>query len=357
MRKRAFLSAVCVAAVVSGVGGLASPAAAFSLTTTVSAVAQVPDRVAADRALVRVYAGKHPYSLVRAAAWSALISSAPDEAVAEFLKSGYAYAVQRSEQNRARNLDFARRVLATHTKEYSPEVHAAAERAVNGTDADREAFARTGYEAAKQLDKQERDASGEQAAAIKQADREYVLALATADPGPQVRASAAWATRPGYTDADIVEFFAYGWASSAKLDLEMHRLHAADANVTWRVTVNRLIVEAQAAEQAAKDAAEEVAEQARAAAARAWQAVGEQTAPARTAWSEAQQVAERQAANWRAVLDAANAAKGPNWDAIVDPATASQADWQAEKDFAVDQARFWEELLQQARDGEQRMNK
>lgn len=313
------------------------------------------DLAASDRAFVRWLAGKDPRSTVRVAAWSALISSTPDEAVAEFLASGFDYAKQRAAQARARNLDFAKRVLATHTAEYSPEVHAAAKRAVNGTDADRERFARTGYAAAKERDRLAREAAGEQARAIVQADRDFVAALRDNDPGPQVRASAAWALRPGATDGDLVEFFAYGWASGASLDLEMFRTRAADNDAAWRVTISRLVVEAQAAEQAALEASGEAAEQARQAAARAWQAAGDGTGPARTAWTDAQSTADAQAANWRAVVEAANVATGPNWAAIAGPAAATEGEWAAEREFAAEQARFWTALREQARAGEERM--
>ncbi|NRN70894.1 hypothetical protein GC106_81680, partial [Kibdelosporangium sp. 4NS15] len=152
-----------------------------------------------------------------------------------------------------------------------------------------------------------------------------------------------------------VEFFAYGWATGSRLDLEVFRMRQANENMRWRATVLRLIVDAEAAEKAAREASEETRQQAKDAAARAWQQVGEQTQPARSGWGEAQAFAVRQAENWRVVLAAAQAALGPNWSSIVDPAKSSEAAWLAERDAAAQQAVYWNGLLQQALDGEQRV--
>jgi hypothetical protein len=346
------LTTVAVALAVA-VGGVAHALPAYAAAAT---EAQDPvDRAASDKQFVRWVAGKDPRSTVRVSAWSALISNNPDAAVAAFLRSGYDYAKRRAAETRARNLDFAKRVLSTHTAEHSPEVHAAAKRAVNGTDTDRELFARTGYAAAKERDRQAREAAGEHARAIVQADRDYVAMLRDHDPGPQIRASAAWALRPGSTDSDLVEFFAYGWASGAALDLATFCTQAADNDAVWRVRVARLVTDAQAAERAAQEASGEAAEKAREAAAQAWRDAGDGTDPARSAWRDAQTIADAQAANWRAVVIAATAATGPNWEAVIDPARANEAEWIAEQEFAAEQARFWTALLEQALAGEERM--
>ncbi|MEU9688147.1 hypothetical protein [Amycolatopsis japonica] len=311
---------------------------------------------AGDRIWVQYLAKSDPRSTVRVAAWQALLSSAPEAAIAQFVESGYDYAVKLSAERKARNMDFAKRVLAAFTAEFAPEVHKAASYAVNSRDdADRERFANGGFEAAKQRDTAARDAQGEQARALVEADRAFVRNLALNDPGAQVRVSAAYATRVGANDGDLVDFFAAGWAFGARLDLETHRQLGADNDMRWRAALNRLVEEAAAAEKAAREASDEMAEQAKAAAVRAWQAVGEQTTPARSYWGDAQRHAEQQAANWAAVYAAAVAATGPNWAAIVAPAEAGQSTWDAERAAAAQQAQYWNELLQQARDGEQRV--
>src|SRR2546421_5706295 len=118
-----------------------------SIVSTVPAVAApgycvgvVADEPSGDWLWVRYLASAHPYSTVRAAAWSALISSAPEQAIAEFLASGYDYAVSLAEERRQRNLDFIRRVYETTTAGYSPELHARAQRllGVDGRHAGRE---------------------------------------------------------------------------------------------------------------------------------------------------------------------------------------------------------------------------
>ncbi|WP_245573978.1 hypothetical protein [Amycolatopsis nigrescens] len=340
MRKRVFFAALVMLALLSG---FTTPAVA------------VPDRATADRDFVLYIATTDPQSIVRAVAWSALNSPAQEAAVARFLDSEFAYARQLAAQTAQMDLDFIRRVLMTYTAEYAPAVHTAAQRVVNGSPDDRRQFVTTGFAAAEQGDRLAREHSGEQARALVEADRAYVRALKTDDPGPQVRVSAAWAVRAGSTDADLVEFFAYGWATGARLDLEAHRRQVTDREIDWRLAIQRLITEAKAAEQAARDAAEEAAEQAKAAAARAWRAVGDQTTPPRTAWSEAQQLATAQAARWQAIAEHALAAAGPNWQAVADPATACQSEWTAERQRAIEQAEFWASLLTEAQEGERRM--
>lgn len=306
---------------------------------------------------VRYLASAHPYSTVRTAAWSALVSSDPDAAIAAFLESGYDYAVERAQLRRVRNLDFVRRVYETTTVEYSPEVHNEARRLLgpNATDSEREAFVRSGYEAARSRDRVYRDEVGEQKRALVQRDRDFVRLLAGNDPGEQVRLSASYAVREGSTDDDLVEFFAYGWATGSRLDLEVFRMRHASENMQWRAAITRLIADAEAAEKAAREASEETRQQAKDAAARAWQQVGERTQPARSGWGEAQDFALRQAENWRAVLAAAQAALGPNWSSVIDPAKSSETAWLAERDAATRQAAYWNALLQQALDGEQRV--
>ncbi len=348
MRKRAVICVICLSAAITFGSAVTPPA--------VSAAAVSVQDFNADKAWVQYLALHDPRSIVRVAAWQALLSSAPEAAIQQFTESGYEYAVNLSAQKNARNSDFARRVLATYPAEFSPEVHAAAQYAVDSRDdADRERFANGGFAAAKQRDSAVREAKGDQAKALAEGDRQFVRDLAAHDPGEQVRVSAAYAVRVGSTDSDVVDFFADGWAFGAKLDLDAHRLHSADDEMRWRAALAGLLRDAAAAEQAARDASGDLAEKAKAAAVRAWQTVGEQTGPARSYWSEAKLLADRQAANWAAVLAAANAASGPNWAAIVQPAHANQSAWTDEGKAAAQQAQYWNALLQQARDGEQRV--
>ncbi len=338
----------------SGIAVAAVPGP-FGLGASAVGVSAAVDRAAADRAFVRFIAGRHPQQTVRAAAWLALTSSSPDAAVAQFLNSGYESARTRAAARNAQNLDFAKRILATHTAEYAPEVNAAAKRAVNGTNADREVFSRTGYTEAAARDRQVREAAGKHAAALVQADRDYVAVLRDSDPGAQVRVGAAWALRAGATDADLIEFFAYGWASSARLDLEAHQSAIADSDVRWRRTANRLVVEAQAAEKAAREAQGEAAAAARAQAASAWRAVGNEATPARSAWADAEQVAANQAATWQAIALAAAGAESVNWESIADSSVTTEAAWNTERGTAAEQARYWTALLEQARAAELEM--
>jgi hypothetical protein len=349
-RLRVLLCGALVAAVTTGVSEL--PATAVSISD--SAVTAAADPAATARKLVRRLAGKDPRAAVRADAWVAWADE-NDDVVYEFLDFGLAAAEQRAAETASADADFCRRGLLTYTATYAPEVHAAAQRALLGTDSERELFVRSGFAAAEQRDRLAREADGEQEQAIVEADRQFVRTLAAHDPGAQVRAAAAWATRPDATDADVVEFFAYGWATGAELDLEAHRLRDAEQEARWLATVRRLVVDAQEAEQAALDAADEVAVQLRDAAARAWQRVGDQTGAPRTAWADAGQIARDQAANWAAVAAAAQAATGPNWQAVRDAADPTRAAWAAEQDWAAEQAGFWTDLLAEAADGEARM--
>jgi hypothetical protein len=346
MRTRTLIAAVTVAGVLFG------PAAAAAPPGPAVAAQAVVDRAAADRAFVRLVALRAPQGTVRAAAWLALTSSAPDAAVARFLGSGYESARARAAARLQQNKDFAARILATHTAEYSPEVHAAAKRAVNGSDAEREHFARTGYAEAAQRDQNVREADGRHAAALVQADRDFVAALRDSDPGAQVRIAAHWAVRAGATDADLVEFFAHGWASSARLDLELHQVAIMDADVRWRATINQLVADAQAAEQAARETQTAAA---RAAAASAWRKVGDDATRPRSAWEQAEEVAARQAATWQAIALAAAGAESVNWESIAESSVATEAAWKTERDSSAEQARYWQGLLEQARAAELEM--
>jgi hypothetical protein len=323
--------------------------------TLVAPRAVAAGQYSANWSRTRAVASYDPRSSVRAAAWGALVSTDVDAAVARFIDSGYPYATARAALTDARNTDFAQRVLATHTAEFAPEVHAAAQYALSRNATAREAFARTGYEAAKARDRAAREATGAQAAALEQVDRDFVAALADNDPGEQVRASATYALRPTATDADLVEFFAYGWSNAAGLDLAAFRIRTSDEDMRWRAGVERLATVAREAEEAALGAADEAAGQSRAAAARAWAEVATQTGTPQVLWADAQRFAEAQAATWQRVVAAANGATGPNWDAIVGSAGTTAESWAAEREQAAEQATYWSGLFSDALAGELRM--
>ncbi|WP_229686901.1 hypothetical protein [Longimycelium tulufanense] len=310
---------------------------------------------AANRALVRRWAGSHPFSNVRVAAWLALRNDRGDEAIAKFLApgGGYDYARKRAATTRERNLAFCRRVLATHTPEFSPEVHAEAQRALNGTDTDRANFAASGYEAAKALDRAHREASQTAKQTIAEVDREFVRQHAAHDPGAQVRAAASWALRPGATDADIREFYGFGWATGASLDLEGYRIASADAEAVRRATLSRLVAAAEAAERALESAAD--AASARAEAQRAWQAVSEHAAHAQTAWLREQESAAAQAANWKSVAQAAQEAASGSWKTMAGNAETNHQAWFAEQTTAGEQAEMWTRILERAHLSEYRV--
>jgi hypothetical protein len=336
-------------------GMLIAPGAAGAVPAPVgSAPLTVVDERSGDWIWVRHLAGRDSRSTVKAAAWRALTSSNVDAAIARFIAADFPYAKKRAADAKIRNADFARRVLATHTAEFAPEVHAAAQYALDHYDADREYFARTGYAAAKERDRQAREATGAQVAALAQADRDFVALLRDQDPGEQVRAAATFALRPAATDADLVEFFAHDWVAAAALDVESFGIRCVDSDMLWRATSAGLVARARAAEQAARDTAGEAALHLREAAARAWREAGAQTGPARVAWAQAQQVAEEQAANWRRVAQVAGGATGPNWQAIAGTAGVTADSWAAEQQNAAEQAAYWEALYAEALAGELR---
>ncbi|WP_430792117.1 hypothetical protein, partial [Actinoplanes sp. G11-F43] len=260
------------------------------------------------------------------------------------------------EQNAA-NADFAERILATHTVEFAPEVHAAAQFALSKGAAALDVFARTGYAEAKLRDRVARETVGEQAAALRAEDRAFVAGLRDTDPGMNVRAAAGLALRADGTDADVVEFFAYDWAAAAAVDLEILKVRCADADMVGRSNLTQLETSARNAEQAALAAAGEARVQKMAAAARAWELVSGQAEPLIGRWDEAERVATEQAAHWRQIaLDAAAAAAGnPNWAAVAGSAQATAQQWQVERDNAATRAAFWAGRYQEALDGELRM--
>ncbi|MEV5505632.1 hypothetical protein [Streptomyces orinoci] len=304
---------------------------------------------------VLILAKTHPFAEVRVSAWNALRSTRGADAIAEWLApgGGFDYAKQRARETRSRNRAFCERVLRTHTVEFSPQVHEAAERALKGTAADQAAFVATGYADAQRRDRSSREADTQHKYEVAAHDRDFVRMRAEHDPGEQVRVAAQWALRPGAGDADIAEFFGYGWTAGAALDLEGFRARVADAEVLRRHTLSRLIKEAEAAEAALQGAAD--AAKARAEAERAWRAVAEHADAARKAWLAEQSTAMAQAENWKNVVNAARANPGDVWKNIADTAVASQDAWAKEQALAGEAVRFWLDLSTRAQENGDRL--
>lgn len=306
------------------------------------------------RRRVTSMAKTHPAAEVRTSAWNALRSTRGDEALLEWLApgGGFDYAKQRARDTRARNKAFCERVVATHTVGFSPEVRAAAQRALKGSVAEQAAFVRTGYAEAQRRDRAAREAGEQQRLEVAAKDRDFVGGLAERDPGEQVRVAAQWALRPGSSDADVAEFFGYGWATGAALDLEAYRTRVADAEAARHHTLTLLIREATAAEAAVKDAADAAA--ARAEAERAWKAVSEHAGAAQRAWQAEQAAAAAQAENWRAIATLSRESAEQLWKVMSGTAESNQDAWAGEQAGAESAAAFWKAMFDRAQDGESR---
>lgn len=292
---------------------------------------------------------------LRVSAWNALRSSRGDEAITEWMApgGGYAYTKQRLKDSRVQNRNFCERVVATHTAEFSPAVRTAAQKALKGSDADRAAFVKTGYAEAQKRDRATREADVQHKLEVADGDREFVRTLAEQALGEQVRVAAQWALRPGATDADIAEFYSYGWATGGSLDLEAYRLHVSDAETARRAGLSQLIAKAAAAEESIKGAAD--AAKARAEAEAAWKAVSEHADAAQKAWLAEQEATAAQAENWRNIAKAAKESVNGLWKGITDSAEANEASWAEEQAGAAESAGFWKDMFERARQSESRV--
>ncbi|WP_030724531.1 hypothetical protein [Streptomyces sp. NRRL S-237] len=349
------------------VTGVVPAGAEVRATDAVPAAAAVPDGQPAPalspelaaviedaRRQVTSMAKTHPAAEVRTSAWNALRSSRGDEALLEWFApgGGFEYAKQRARETRARNKAFCERVVATHTAGFSPEVRAAAARALKGSVAEQAAFVKTGYAEAQRRDRATRASGEQQRLEVTAKEREFVRDRADRDPGEQVRVAAQWALRPGAADEDVAEFFGYGWATGAVLDMEAYRTRAADAEAVRHYTLTRLVREATAAEAAVQGAAD--AAKARAEAERAWKAVSGHSDAAQRAWLAEQAAAAAQAENWRAVAALSRESAQDLWKGISDTAGTSQEAWAGEQTRAQEAAAFWKAMYDRAQDGETR---
>ncbi|WP_031054659.1 hypothetical protein [Streptomyces sp. NRRL F-5702] len=309
---------------------------------------------AARNEVLRIAKSGLPAEL-RTSAWNALRSTLGDAAIEAWLApgGGYDLAKQRLRDTRTRNRLFCERVAATHTPEFSPQVNAAARTALKGTDPDRAAFVSTGYERAQQRDREVRAADTEHQQEVAARERDFVAALAATDPGGEVRTAAQWALRPGATDADVAEFFGYGWATGATLDLEGHRLRIADGETRRHHALTLLLRKALAAEEALKGAAD--AAKARAEAEAAWRSVADQAGAAYRTWADEQTAAAAQAEHWAAVAAAAAEGADGIWKNIAGPAGANQQSWTQEGASAAGSAAYWQDMLKRAEESEERV--
>ncbi|WP_409463271.1 hypothetical protein [Amycolatopsis sp. GA6-003] len=291
------------------------------------------------------------------AAWNAIRSPDGEAALKAFVLTGFAEARQRSQQNAARNRDFAQRVLVSYSAAYSPRVHEAADRALRGTDADREAFARTGFAAARARDTQDREADEAHRQVIAQAERDFVASLAQHDPGEQVRLAAQHALREGSTDADIREFYATDWAAAAELDIEFFRQRSQEAGARYYALIPGLLADAQEAEKEALAASGAAAEQARAVAARSWATTKEKADAARSVWDAEQRQCAEQARYWQSIVDRYSGETDPIWVAVAASAKKNHSAWTGEDSFATGQTLHWTDVSGQAQAGYDRMSK
>ncbi|MCC3775209.1 hypothetical protein K6I33_006131 [Streptomyces sp. UNOB3_S3] len=291
---------------------------------------------------------------IRTSAWNALRSARGDEAIAEWLAPGGGFdaAKQRIRDARVRNRLFCERVVRTHPVEFSPETRAAAERALKGTAADQAAFVKTGYAEAQKRDRAVREADTKHKLEVAAKDRDFVSSVAGHDPGEQVRVAAQWAVRPGAMDADVVEFFGYGWMTGATLDAEAFRTRIAEAETLRHAALSRLLEDAVAAEKAVKGSSD--AAKARAEAERAWQAVSGHAEAARKAWLAEREAAMAQAENWKNIAKAAKASADELWKNIGRSADENERNWSQEQAEASESAAFWQNMFDKAQAGEKR---
>ncbi|WP_189114433.1 hypothetical protein [Pilimelia terevasa] len=306
------------------------------------------------RDLVVYLAQRATYEAVRSAAMIALQSPRGDEAIREFFAVGWGQAQERAQLDQQMHRHIVARVLATHSPEYSPQVVASARAAERGTDAERAEYVRSGFRVAQERDQATRDADGQAAAALRDADRCYVRGLREVT-GAQVRLAATYATREGATDSDIIQFFHFSWASGARLDTEDFRLTAEAQEVRQVAAIERLTREARAAQKAAESAGDAAKEAMRRQAADAWGRVATGGAPAVGSWQQAQQVADAQASFWGQVYRDAVAQSSMNWRPVMKSANAARTDWRQDTLHAQQQVSFWRKLIAEAKEREEQL--
>jgi hypothetical protein len=308
------------------------------------------------RSLVLRFAQHDPRWEVHTAAWTAWLSSEPT-AVTDFLSPGGGLEQARSQaaENATRNDEVISATIEATTEETSPIVHMTAVRASLGTLAEKEAYVRTGLKQAQELDAL--NSPVERAKRQAQQDRDYVADIAAHGSGAWVQAAAKRATQKG-TDNDIAEFFQYGWASASDCDLQAYKMKLLEQDVTYRHSLNDLILATRKAQQAYEQASEaakaKAAEDARA----AWSTAAHTAAATQASWLANQQLAAAQAQSWAAVhafaVNASTQQDRPgiakqDWPGIATRAAGTGGAWTDEMAWAQSQAQEWTALYKLAK--------
>ncbi len=355
MEKRSLAAIALLASL--GFAASAAPSVAAATEGTSAEAGVAVGQSSWQLTMVRRLAEKDARSDVRLAAWNALLSKDVDAAVARFLApgGGYETAKARSAQNVARNADVIRRVLATTSPLTSPAVYAAATRASRGTFDEQDEFVRAGLDQARAQDERGDNQKDKEVARQAQADRDFVAGLAEHDPGPWVRAAAGRAVRTG-SDADLVEFFGYEWASAARCDAQAYHVRMADQDLLWRSRLSQVVAFAEEAEAAVARAEAAVVEKARAAAAQAWRTVADHAGTVALSWDTERTRTAEQVKTWATVAEFARAATTTqDWKTISDRAGENGGTWTEEQTWAQTQATQWRQIAETARAGESRV--
>ncbi|MBB5855840.1 hypothetical protein ACFQ05_34980 [Amycolatopsis umgeniensis] len=346
--KRSLATIALLAAL--GAGTMVPAAYAADAATAVGATTALP---AWKRDFVVRLTETDPRPEVVLAAWTALRNG--DSGILAFMApdGGFAKAKARHLEQAARYDTIIARVLRTTTRKSSPAVWRAADFASRGVFSDKDHFVNTGWDAAIAEDERNENREEEQVAQQAQADRDFVASLAGSDPGAWVRAAA---TLAGRGDAELADFFKFGWDTAARGDTEAHRVRVGDQEAAWQHRVTTLLRAAEEAETALANADAALVEKARETAVNAWREVSGLAGSAQRGWDAERARAAGQAASWRAVADfARTATTAQNWHDISEHAGTTGTSWTGEREWAEAQARQWTSLLESARAAEARV--
>ncbi|WP_258948760.1 hypothetical protein [Lentzea californiensis] len=345
MRRRTLMPALLAAVLAAGVTGtvLTAPAVAQSdvVNTTTSALA------ASMRELVfqMSYNAALPFE-VRDAAYVAVVAN--DEAkIREFTRVGYGKALNRAKAREALNLQVVREINRTAIP--GSDVHGTSGEALRGSDNARESYVQSGYDESRERDRVNDNKRQERLARLAGEDRDYVIFLATDDPGLQVRAAAQRALHGG-DDRSIGLFFSYEWKIGAELDTERFIRTATEQSQLFHDRIRALTESAQAAEKAERESSGELARKHRLEAKETWAQVDREAGQSSVDWLAEKVKADAQAAAWARVAEYARGAQSEqDWAEIIARATASGSSWRDTADSFRAQAAKWQEIAEQAR--------
>ncbi|BEL11045.1 hypothetical protein Q0Z83_092360 [Actinoplanes sichuanensis] len=281
---------------------------------------------------------------VRNAAAVALNDQRDPDAVTKFLRTGLNAAI-----NRAAAFERANIAEINYWLRISPAdsaVHLGCERALRATHDEKDEFVRTGLAIARELDESGQHQHDEEVAQQAQADRDFVAAIAAADPESHV-GQAAKAAIIGGEDADIADFFKYYWAAGARLDDEAYRLAISDLDLKGTAALARARQAALDAEAAEAAASGEAAEKLHAETVAAWRAVAASATGTSVNWAAERDRAAAQAQRWAAVAEyAAGATTEQDWAAVITRAGTNAAAWQDAVRWAEQQSAAWARLAE-----------